>query len=177
MIVWSSSDEEDDVSRLDDFLDDALEALLKFTAILRSGENCSEVEADDFLVRQHFRNFLVGDALGQAFDDRGLSNAGLSEHDGVVLRFATEDLNDPLNLVVSSDHWIELADPRLLREIDAERLENGEFRVRRLQELVLLLSLGLFGVHRGSRECSPRFSARRDPVPRGGVPRSLPPLG
>src|SRR5690606_23139086 len=94
-------DAEDDVLRVDDLFDDRLDALLELAAVLRAREHGREVEADDSFVREDVGHVAIGDPLREPFDDRGLADAGLADDDGVVLRLAAEDLDDPLDLLVA----------------------------------------------------------------------------
>ena len=90
-------DKENDVPGLDDLLDDALEALLKFSPVLRSRQHGGEVKIDHALVREHLGDVVVRDALSEALDNRRLSDAGLADNYGVVLGLAAEDLDDSLD--------------------------------------------------------------------------------
>jgi hypothetical protein len=49
------------------------------------------------------------DALGEAFDDGGLADAGLADEHRVVLGAAAEHLHDAADFVVAADHGVELA--------------------------------------------------------------------
>jgi hypothetical protein len=76
-------DEEDDVLRAADFVHHRLDALFELTAILRAGDHQREIESDDLLVAQEFRNiaardFLRGDPRRSPFADaRFASSTGL----------------------------------------------------------------------------------------------------
>ena len=89
-------DKDNDVLGLDDLLDDALEALLKFSPVLRSSQHGGEVKIDHALVGEHLGNVVVRDALGEALYDRRFSDAGFADDHGVVLGLAAEDLDDSL---------------------------------------------------------------------------------
>ena len=47
--------------------------------------------------------------MGQPFDDGGLTNAGLANQDRVVLAPTRQNLNDPADFRVASDHRVDLA--------------------------------------------------------------------
>ena len=49
----------------------------------------------------------VGDALGEALDDRGLADAGVADEHRVVLGLAGQDLHDAADLGVAADHRVE----------------------------------------------------------------------
>ena len=73
-------DEEHDLAgRVDHFLEHGLQAILELAAILRAGDERSHVERDDLLVLQALGHVAADDALGEAFDDRGLADAGLAD--------------------------------------------------------------------------------------------------
>ena len=103
-------DEGDDLAgRVLDVIEHGLEALLEFAAILRAGHHGPHVQGDNSLVPQAFRDVAVDDALGQALDDGGLTDAGLADQHGVVLGATAQHLDDAANLVVTSDNRVELA--------------------------------------------------------------------
>jgi hypothetical protein len=53
-------------------------------------------------------DFSVGDALRQAFDNRGLADAGFADQHRVVLGAAAQDLDDTFQFAVATDQRIEL---------------------------------------------------------------------
>ena len=67
------------------------------------------------LLLQAFRHFAVDDALREAFDDRGLADAGLADQHGVVLRAPLQHLDRAADFLVAADHRIELAAARRAR--------------------------------------------------------------
>ena len=89
-------DEDDGVLILHQLFHDGLEALFELAAVLGAGDDEREVEGEDALVGEEAGNVAVGDALGEAFDDGGLADAGLADEDGIVLGAAAEDLDDAL---------------------------------------------------------------------------------
>ena len=118
-------DEEDDLAGgIGDFLEDRLQPLLELAAVLRAGDQRAHVERDDLLVLQPLGHVLPHDALGQAFDDGGLADAGLADEDRVVLGPARQHLDHAADLVVAADDRIELALARELGEVAAVALER-----------------------------------------------------
>ena len=89
-------DEQDDVAPFADLFHDLLEALLELAPVLRPGHQSAQVEGVDLLVFEQSGHVVLGDALGQALDHRGLAHAGLAHQHGVVLGAPGEDLHDPL---------------------------------------------------------------------------------
>src|SRR5690606_7306993 len=73
-----------------DLLEDGLEPLLELPAVLRPGHHRGKVEGDEPLVAQALGHVAVDDALGEALDDGGLADAGLTDGDGVVPRASRE---------------------------------------------------------------------------------------
>ena len=117
-------DERDDVAAGADLLGHLLEALLEVTAVAAAGDERAEVERVELLVLQRLRHVAANDRLGEALDDRGLADAGLTDEHGVVLGAAGEDLHDPLHLLLAPDHRVELALAGGLREVAAELVED-----------------------------------------------------
>jgi len=117
-------DEDDDVARLGDLLQDRLEALLELAAVLGPGEQRRHVERERTLPAQRFGDLAVDDALREALDDRGLADPRLADQDRVVLRAALEDLDDAPDLVVPADDRVELALAGALGEVERVLLER-----------------------------------------------------
>ncbi len=81
--------EQDDLAaRVLDLLQDGLQPLLELAAVLRAGQQRTDVQRDHLAVAQRLRHVLGDDPLGEALDDRGLADAGLADQHGVVLRAA-----------------------------------------------------------------------------------------
>src|SRR2546430_926070 len=88
-------DEEDDrAAGLGDLLEDGLQPVLELPAVLRPRDQAADVERDHAAVAQRVRDVARDDALGEAFNDRGLTDPGLPDQDGVVLRAAGGELAD-----------------------------------------------------------------------------------
>src|SRR5262249_49687359 len=108
-----------------DLLEDGLQPLLELAAELRAGDQRAKVERDHPLVLEALGDVAADDPLGEALDDRGLADAGLADEDRVVLRPPRQDLDRPADLVVAADDRIELAGPRLGRQVAAVLLQCG----------------------------------------------------
>ncbi len=92
-----------------DFFEGCLEALLKLSAELGSGDHGSQVELYQLFVLQALRYIAAHDTLGQSLGDGGLAGARLADEDRVVFGPAAENLDHAANLFVPTDDWIELA--------------------------------------------------------------------
>ena len=118
-------DEADDLAvRLRDLLEHGLQPVLELAAILRAGDDGADVERDQPLVLERLGHVARHDAQGQALDDGGLADAGLTDEDRVVLRAAREHLDDAADLLVTADDGIELALARQLGEVAGVALER-----------------------------------------------------
>ena len=123
---------------LGDLLEHGLEALLELAAVHRTGHQRGDVEGDELFVLEALGDVARDDALGEAFDDGCLADAGLADQHGVVLRATGEHLADPADLAVAPDHGVELALAGTVGEVDPELLEGA---------LLVLLPGLLRGVH------------------------------
>ena len=102
-------DEEDDVAAgALDLVEDALDAAFELAAIFRPGDERAERERQHALLPQRLRHVAARDALREPFDDRGLADTGLADEHRVVLAAPRQDRDHPLDLVVASDHRVEL---------------------------------------------------------------------
>ena len=138
-------DEGDDAAvGLGDLLEHGLEPLLELAAVHRSGHERRDVEGDQLLVLQRLGDVARDDALGEAFDDGGLADAGLADEHGVVLGAAGEHLADAADLAVAPDDGVELALAGAVGEVDPELLEGA---------LLLLLPGVLRGFHVSPEVC------------------------
>src|SRR5882762_5613258 len=113
----------DGILRLHQFLHDGLQALLELAAILGASDDERKIEGQDAFVGKERRNLAVGNALGQAFDDGGLSHARLADQDRVVLRAAAEDLNHAIDFAVATDQRVKL---RILRGLGQVARKLGQ---------------------------------------------------
>ena len=117
-------DEQHAVAGVLDLLDDLLQALLELTAVLRARDQRADVQREQALALQRLRHVAGHDALGQAFDDRRLADAGLADEDRVVLGAAREDLDQPLDLAAAADDRVELAGARGCRQVDTQLVDR-----------------------------------------------------
>ena len=101
-----------------------LQSLFKLAAILCSSDERTHVQRDDALIKEWCRDIALHDALGEAFGNRGLPNAGLSDQRRVVLRATRENLDHALNLALAADHRIKASGASRLGEVNAERVKR-----------------------------------------------------
>ena len=103
-------DEEDDpAGRVLDLRQDGLEPLLELAAVLRPGEQRTDVERPDALAFQSLGDVAGDDALREPLCDRGLADSGLADEHRVVLRPPREHLDDATDLLVAPDDGVELS--------------------------------------------------------------------
>ncbi len=112
-----------------DLLDHRLHALLELATVFGAREHRGYVELQKLLVRKRARDVAGHHPLCEALHDRGLAHARLADQYRVVLRAPGQDLDHPPDLLVPSDHRIQLAEPR----------ERGQVAAVALQSAVLLL--------------------------------------
>ena len=117
-------DEEDRVVRVAQLLDDLLEPLLELAAVLGAGHERPDVEGQDALVEQRLGDVAGDDAVGEALGDRGLADARLADQGRVVLGPSRQDLDDPLDLLLSADDGIQLSCTGGVGQVDAELVDG-----------------------------------------------------
>ena len=108
------------------------EALLEITAELGAGQQSAQVQRQDALVLQPLGDLAIDDTLRQPLDDGGLADTGLADQHGVVLGAALQYLDSPADLVVATDHRVQLALLRPLGEVDSVLVQGlaGFFSLR-----------------------------------------------
>ena len=107
-----------------DLLEDGLEALLELAAVLGAGHHPGQVQGDEALAAQGLGDVAGHDALGQALDDGGLTDAGLTDENRVVLGASGQDLHDAADLGVAADDRVEAPLAGGLGEVGAVLLEG-----------------------------------------------------
>src|SRR6266568_3646904 len=172
-------DEYDGVLRLHQLLHDGFQALFKLATVLGAGHDERQVESQDALICQERRNFAIGDALRQSFDDGSLTYARFADQYWVVLGAAAENMNHALQLAFTSHQRIELGIHRGLDQVAGKLTQQGRF--------ALTLGLAFSWLVRASssrmvERCKPRscrisaakhFSSRSSPNKRCSVPTCL----
>ena len=150
--------EEDDVLVLLQFLDYALDALLKLTSELGSGNESCQVETHDTLVEEERAVVaaLLAKHLGKTFDDGTLTYARFTNQNRIVLLASAQDFHHSADFLVSSHHRVELAVFGSLGQVVAKLVK--EWRIR----LGALFAAGTnhvrFGVAHGVRAVAPVVS-------------------
>ena len=103
-------DEQDDLTfGGGDLVQHGFQPLLELAAIFGPGNQGPHVQAHHLLVAQGFGHIAVDDAQGQALDDGGLADAGLTDEDGIVLGAPGQDLDGATDLLVAADDRVDLA--------------------------------------------------------------------
>ena len=91
------------------FVQAGFQPLLKFTPEAGAGQHRGQVKRDDPFAGQNLWHVVVGDALGQSFNDGRLAHARLADQHWVVLCAPTEYLHQPQNLLFPADHRVQFA--------------------------------------------------------------------
>src|SRR5262249_30622958 len=103
---------------------DRLDSLFELTAILGTGHHHGQIQHNNPAIAKQFRDVAVNDQLGQAFDDRGLADAGLAEKHRVIFGPPTQDLDDALDLILASNDGVQLALTSQLGKVPAEAVQG-----------------------------------------------------
>ena len=103
------------------------------------------------LVLEPFRHVAADDALGQAFDDGRLADAGLADQHRVVLGAPRQHLDDAANLLVAADDRIELALGGQLGQVAAVFFQGFVGRLGVLRGDALMAAHFLQGGHEAGR--------------------------
>ena len=118
-------DEQNDLAlRVFDLFQNRLEPIFKFAAKLRARQHRAQIERNHALVLQRLGHVAGNDALRQAFDDRGLADAGLADQHRIVFGAAGEHLHHAANFFVAADDRIEFSAPRLFGQVASIALQR-----------------------------------------------------
>ena len=118
-------DEKDDPPfALTDFGQHRLQSFLEFAAVLGSREERTHIQREDRPVLQAFRHVPAHDPFREPLDDGRLSDAGVPDQDGIVLRLPAQDADHPADLLVASYDRVELSLPRHLHEVATVLLQR-----------------------------------------------------
>ena len=124
-------DEQNGAGIVLDLLHHGLEPLLEVAAIAGPGEQRAHVERKDGRVLQHLRHFAANDLAGQAFCDRRLADAWITDEQRIVLLAPAQHLNGTQHLGFAPDQRVDAAVACFLVEVHA-------VRVQRIRILLLL---------------------------------------
>ena len=112
--------------------------------VFGAGHHQGQVQSDDALITQQFRNIARGDLLGQSFDDGGFAHSRFAEQHRIVFGAAAEDLDDTLDFVLAANDRVHLAFAGDFRQVAAKGFE------RRSLNLPLFLRRRFFGRFAGA---------------------------
>src|SRR5205807_2580152 len=94
-----------------------LQTIYKFTTVLCVRQHRSQIEPNQTLVAQSFRNVARNDSLREAFYDRRFADPGLTDKDRIIFGATRENLNRPPYFIITPDHRIEFALARQIRKV------------------------------------------------------------
>ena len=130
-------DKGDDLAvRSFDLAQNSLEAFFEFATVLRARNHSGQIKSDQLLVLQRFGDVASDDSLSEAFDDGGLTDAGLTDQNRVVLGSTRQHLDHAADFAIATNHRVQLALTCNLSQVASVLLEGLE---------------GTFGIGTGDR--------------------------
>ena len=116
----------------------SFQTLFKFTTILRTCNQCTHIQRKNLLILQSFRNITIYNPLCKSFHNGGLTNAGFTNQNRVVLRLTGQNTNHIPDLLITSDDRIQLLTSGFFHQILAVLLQGiiGCFRIIRSYSLI-----------------------------------------
>ena len=88
-------------------LQNALESLLEFATHSRTGDQCTEIKADQAARGLHaIGNVSIDHSLGNALGNRSLTYARIADENRIVFRTTRQDLNGTTDLIITTYHRI-----------------------------------------------------------------------
>ena len=110
-----------------DFLEEGLQSILEFPAVLRTCDHGAEIHGHQLLVLQSLRHIATNNAPREALRDGGLADTGLTDQYRVILGATGQDLHDAPNLLITTDDRIDLAGPGSGSEVATVFVERLKF--------------------------------------------------
>ena len=139
-------DKQDDAPfGLGHFVDDALQTLLKLTLVLRTCHERTHIQRVELLVLQVLWHITTYDTSCETFHDGGLTRTRLTNQNRIILRAPGKNLQQPSDLIVTTDHWVELAFAGQVHEVLCIFLQRLIVVVSRLRLHLLSLTQFLDG--------------------------------
>src|SRR5487761_217304 len=117
-------DEQDRARHRLEFGQHRFQPFLEVTAIARTSQQGTHIEAVDGRVLEHLGHLTLHDAARQTLGDGGLANTGIADVERIVLRAAAQDLDGAIDLGLAPNQRVDLAVARLLVEVDAISVER-----------------------------------------------------
>ena len=118
-------DEQDDIAFLFlEIIQYALQALFKLAPELGASDQRAHIQRQHALAANAFRHLAIDDALGQAFNDGGFADTGLTNQHRVVLGAPLQHLDRAPNLLVTADHRVKLGLLGPLGQVDGVFLQR-----------------------------------------------------
>ena len=90
------------------FIQHALDAFLELAAILGACDHAGQIERNQTLILEVFRYVAGDDLLCQAFGNRRLADARVTDQSRIVLGAAGQNLDDAIDLVLTADDRVQL---------------------------------------------------------------------
>mmetsp|Transcript_16461 Transcript_16461/g.31047 ORF Transcript_16461/g.31047 Transcript_16461/m.31047 type:complete len:324 (+) Transcript_16461:1521-2492(+) len=110
--------------RVQHLFDHVLQSLLKLSTVAGSSQQHGQVQLDDSLALQQFRNVAGNDLLGQALGNSRLSDARLSDQHWIVLLPSCQNLDGALQFRLTAHKRIHLAFLRGLSQVISELFQR-----------------------------------------------------
>ena len=84
------------------------ETRLKFTAIDSAGNEHAHIKSVDFFVQKNIRYVSLNNFFGQTLHDGSFTYAGISQKKRVVFGASANNLDYPLNFLVTANHRVDI---------------------------------------------------------------------
>ena len=130
---------ENDIPVRDDFGNNGLDPLLKFSPVFGPGHDPGQIQGQQPFAPDRFRDAPFHDPPGQAFHNGGFADTGLAHQAGIVLGPPAEDLNHTIDLALPADDRVQLIAGRQVRQIPAVLGQHGFAGLVRAARLQVLL--------------------------------------
>ena len=120
------------------FFQNRLQTFLKLSPVFCARHKSSHIKGEDRLVFQTFRHITAYDSLCKSLYNSGFSDTWFTDQNRVVFRLTGKDADHIPDLLITSDHRIQLLIPRPFHQILSVFVQRiiGSFRIVTCNSLV-----------------------------------------
>ncbi len=127
--IMNFINEQDNISLLPNFINQAFNTALKLSAKLRACNQRCQIQQENFLLLQMCRHISVCNPQSQPFGYCSLADTRFPNQAGIIFRAAGKDLDDTADFLITANHMVHFAGFCLCRQVRAIRIQMPALRL------------------------------------------------